>query len=83
MNEWLWAAAVLAAAPAVLLIVAVRNSILDAMVALEVAAADATLALLLVAEGTGRQGFADLALVFGVLSYVGAIAFLRFVERVR
>jgi multisubunit Na+/H+ antiporter MnhF subunit len=83
VNEWLWAAAVLAAAPAVLLPVALRASVLDAVVALEAASADTTLVLLLISQGTQRQPFADLALVFAVLSTIGSIALLRFVERVR
>jgi multisubunit Na+/H+ antiporter MnhF subunit len=41
------------------------------------------LALLLLAEGTHSQSFADLALVLAVVSFVGAVAFLHFLERVR
>ena len=41
------------------------------------------LALLLVAQGTGRQPFGDLALVLAVVSFVGAVAYLRFVEAFR
>ena len=41
------------------------------------------LALLLISQGTGRQPFGDLALVLAVVSFVGAIAYLRFVEAFR
>ena len=41
------------------------------------------MALLLVARGTDREPFADLALVLAVVSFVGAIAYLRFVEVLR
>jgi multisubunit Na+/H+ antiporter MnhF subunit len=51
------------------------------VVALEAAGVAVTLALLLVAEGTRRQAFADLAIVLGVTSFAGAIAFIRFVGR--
>ena len=78
MNEWLWAAAVLTAALAALAGVAVRRPLLEGLVALEVASATGTLVLLLIAEGTHRQPFGDLALVLGVVSFAGAIAFLRF-----
>jgi len=44
---------------------------------------DAVLALLLIAQGTNRQPFGDLALVLAVVSFVGAIAYLRFVEAFR
>jgi multisubunit Na+/H+ antiporter MnhF subunit len=78
VNEWLWAAAVLTAALAALVAVAVRRPLLEGLVALEAASATATLVLLLIAEGTRRQPFGDLALVLGVVSFAGAIAFLRF-----
>jgi multisubunit Na+/H+ antiporter MnhF subunit len=50
-------------------------------VALELAGTIATLALLLLAAGLERQPFADLALAAGLLSFVGSLAFLRFLER--
>jgi multisubunit Na+/H+ antiporter MnhF subunit len=52
-------------------------------VAVEAAGVDAVLALLLIAQGTGREPFADLALVLAVVSFVGSIAYLRFVEALR
>jgi multisubunit Na+/H+ antiporter MnhF subunit len=81
MNEWLWAAAVLALVPAMLVVVAARRPPLEGVVAMEAAGLAATLALLLLAEGTQRQAFADLALVLGVTSFAGAIGFIRFVGR--
>ena len=81
MNEWLWAAAVLAVVPAALIVVAVRRPLLEGVVALEAAGLASTLALLLISEGTGRQAFADLAIVLAVTSFAGAIAFIRFARR--
>jgi multisubunit Na+/H+ antiporter MnhF subunit len=78
VNEWLWAAAVLTVALTALVGVAMRRPLLEGLVALEAASATATLVLLLIAEGTRRQPFGDLALVLGVVSFAGAIAFLRF-----
>jgi multisubunit Na+/H+ antiporter MnhF subunit len=78
VNEWLWAAAVLTVALTALVGVAMRRPLLEGLVALEAASATATLVLLLIAEGTRRQPFADLALVLGVVSFAGSIAFLRF-----
>ena len=83
MSGWLWAASALVAALVPLLVGGVRLPAPEGVVALEAAGADATLALLLIAEGTGRQPFADLALVLAVVSFVGAIAYLRFVEAFR
>jgi multisubunit Na+/H+ antiporter MnhF subunit len=80
VNGWLWGAAVLVAALVPLLWVCVRLPAPEGVVAVEAAGVDAVLALLLVAQGTGREPFADLALVLAVVSFVGAIAYLRFVE---
>ena len=81
MNGWLWAATALIAGLAPLLWVAVRRPPIEGLVALEVASTLAAAALLVLAEGTNRQAFADLALVLGVVSFVSSIAFLRFLEQ--
>jgi multisubunit Na+/H+ antiporter MnhF subunit len=83
VNVWLWAATVLTVPLAGLLVVAVRRPVLEGVVALETAGIDATLVLLLIAEGTRRQAFADLAIVLAVMSCAGAIAFVRFLEHLR
>ena len=83
MNGWLWAAAVLVAALVPLAILCTRLPAPEGVVALEAAGIDAVLALLLIAQGTDRQPFGDLALVLAVVSFVGAIAYLRFVEAFR
>jgi multisubunit Na+/H+ antiporter MnhF subunit len=81
VNEWLWAAAVLTAALAALVVVAIRRPLLEGVVALEAAGVNAALVLLMIAEGTRRQPFGDLALVLAVTSFAGALAFLRFGRR--
>jgi multicomponent Na+:H+ antiporter subunit F len=81
VNAWLIAATVLIVAIAPCLWVCVRGEPLDALVALEVASTITTLVLLLVAQGYRRDPFMDLALVSAVLSFVGALAFVRFLER--
>jgi multisubunit Na+/H+ antiporter MnhF subunit len=78
VNEWLWAAAVLTAALAALVAAAIRRPLLEGLVALEAASLNATLIVLLIAVGTKREPFGDLALVLGVVSFTGALAFLRF-----
>ena len=83
MNVWLWAAAVLTVPLAGLAIVRIRRPLLEGVVALEAAGIDATLVLLLLAEGTRRQAFADLAIVLAAMSFAGGVAFVRFLERVR
>jgi multisubunit Na+/H+ antiporter MnhF subunit len=83
MNAWLWGASALALALVPLLAVALRRPVLEGVIALEAAGMDAVLALLLLAEGTRRQPLADVALVLAVMSFIGSIAFLHFVERAR
>ena len=83
MNGWLWAATVLTAALVPLAVLCVRLPAPEGIVAIEAAGLDAVLALLLMAQGTGREPFGDLALVLAVVSFVGAIAYLRFVEAFR
>lgn len=83
MNSWLWTATVLATLLVPLLGVAVRARLLEGVVAMEVGGTLSAIALLLLAEGTNRQPFADLALALAVLSFAGSLAFLRFLERAR
>ena len=83
MNGWLWAAAVLVAALVPLTVVCVRLPAPEGLIAVEAAGVDVVLALLLIAQGTDRQPFGDLALVLAVVSFVGSVAYLRFVEAFR
>ncbi|UGS38361.1 monovalent cation/H+ antiporter complex subunit F [Capillimicrobium parvum] len=83
MNAWLWAAAILGAALVPLAIAAALRPPRGGVTALEAAGADAVLVLLLLAEGTKSQSFATLALVAAVTGFVGGVAFLHFLERVR
>ena len=78
MNGWLWAATALAAGLVPLTVVAAISPPLEGLVAVEAAGIDAVLALLLLAEGTQSQSFASLALVLAVSSFVGSVAFVRF-----
>jgi multisubunit Na+/H+ antiporter MnhF subunit len=81
MNEWLWAAAGLTVALTALVAAAVRRPLLEGLIALEAAGVNATLIMLLIAVGTKRQPFGDLALILGITSFAGSLAFLRFGSR--
>jgi multisubunit Na+/H+ antiporter MnhF subunit len=83
VNGWLWGATALVAAVVPLAVLCMRLPAPEGVVAIEAAGVDAVLALLLIAQGTDRQPFGDLALVLAVVSFVGAIAYLRFVEAFR
>jgi multisubunit Na+/H+ antiporter MnhF subunit len=81
MNEWELAAVLLIAALVPCLGACVLATATAALAAFEVASTLLTSVLMLLSEGFHRQPFIDLALVFGVMSTVGALAFARLMER--
>jgi multisubunit Na+/H+ antiporter MnhF subunit len=81
LNSWLVAAAALMLTLLPCLWVCVRHSILSALIAFELASTITTLVLVLLAQGTRRDPFMDLAVVSAVLSFAGALSFVRFLER--
>ena len=81
MNAFLWAAAAMLALVVPCGFLALRGAILDRVVALQLGSAIGTLALLALAEGFNRSVYVDLALVFGVASFVATLAIVRFLER--
>ncbi len=80
MNEWEIAAVVLGAATVPCLAVCVLASIGSALAALELAGTLLASALMALCEGFHRQPFIDLALLFALLSMIGAMAFARLME---
>ena len=78
MNVWLIGATVLACGLLPCLYVCVRAPLLDAIVALELAGAVATLVLLLLAEGFHRSAYFSLPIVLAALAFVGTMVFVRF-----
>lgn len=81
MNVWLVAAIVTSAGLLACGAACVFYGVLDALVALELMGVLATVELMLLAEGTHRQPFIDLALVLAVMSFIGALVFARLLER--
>jgi multisubunit Na+/H+ antiporter MnhF subunit len=81
MNEFEIAAAVIGAAIIPCLGVCVLSSATAALPALELAGTLASTALMALCEGFHRQPFIDLALLFALLSMLGAFAFARLMER--
>ncbi|MGH2875466.1 MAG: monovalent cation/H+ antiporter complex subunit F [Solirubrobacteraceae bacterium] len=82
MNEWIVAAIVLLIGGiAPLGVVTVRGDAMEGVVALALAGVIAALVLLLLAEGFHRQPFVDLAVALAVMSFIGSVAFARFLER--
>jgi multisubunit Na+/H+ antiporter MnhF subunit len=83
VNIWLWGATLLVAGLVPLAVVAAHRRHGGAVVALVAAGNTAALALLLLAQGTDSPTFASLALILAVTSFVGSVAFLEFLERLR
>ena len=81
MNEWLIAATVLLGGLAGCALVCALLDPVHGLVALELASVVTVSVLLLLAEGLHRQAFVDLALVYAVLSFPGALVFARLMER--
>jgi multicomponent Na+:H+ antiporter subunit F len=81
VSIYLIAAAVMLVGLAPLIVFATRASPPDGLVALNIGGDIATLVLLLLAAGTGREPFFDLAVVSALLSFVGGLAYARFLER--
>lgn len=81
MSVWLWAAAACLLVLVPCVVRATRGSTFDRVLGMQLASVVVTLALVMLAEGFGRSIYADLALVFGVLSFAGSLAFVRFLER--
>jgi multicomponent Na+:H+ antiporter subunit F len=80
VNQWL----VVAVGFLVLLlwagILAMRGELFDRVVAMELSSTLATLLLVLLAQGFGRDVYFDLAVVTAVVSFVGTLFYLRFLE---
>jgi multicomponent Na+:H+ antiporter subunit F len=81
MTVWLAAGAVLTATIVVLGALASRGEVLERVAVLELAGAVATMALLLLAEGFGRDVYFELAVVLAVISFGATLVFVRFMER--
>ena len=81
MNEWEIAAAVIAVAIVPCLAVCSVSSAANALAALELSGTLLSSALMALCEGFHRQPFIDLALLFALLSMIGAMIFARLMER--
>jgi multisubunit Na+/H+ antiporter MnhF subunit len=81
MNEWEIAAAVLGGAITPCLGVCAFSTAVSALAALELAGTLLASALMALCEGFHRQPFVDLALLFALVTMLGAFAFARLMER--
>lgn len=81
MNVWLWGATALLVGLVPCGWIALRETRLDALVALELAGTVATLTLVLLAQGFERASYYSVPLALAFLSFVGALVLARFLGR--
>ena len=81
MNPWFLAALALLPGFIICGIVIWRATMVDTSIALNLAGVLATLEFVLLAEGIHNTAFYELALVLAVLTPIGSLVFLRFLER--
>lgn len=62
-------------------VVICRGTVMDALVAYEAVSAIAVMVLILLAEGFGRTGEFELAVLLAVLLFGSGLVFARFLER--
>lgn len=81
MNEWILAAVVLLiGGPVPLALVCLFSDAMEGAVALSLAGVIAAGVLLLLAEGFHRQPFVDMAVALAAMSFIGSLAYIRFLE---
>jgi len=78
VNVWLIGATVVLSAFLPCAIVLLREPLLDALIALELVATLATVALVLLAEGFHRSSYFSVPVVLGFLNFVGGLILVRF-----
>ena len=81
MNVWLWGATALLLGLVPCGWLAVRETRVDALVALQTGGTLTTLVLVLLAEGFHRSSYMGLALALAFLSVVGTLFIARFLGR--
>ena len=81
MNVFLWSATALILLELPLLAFVLAAPRIDALVALQAAGSIWTLALVRLAQGFHRSAYTVLGLVAAVLTFAGAMVFVRFFQR--
>lgn len=83
MNLWLLAVILLQLGLIICSLVALRGTLPEAIVAMEVSSVAGVLSIAILAEAVGRPAWFDLAIALALMSLPGALVFLTFMERWR
>ena len=81
MNVWLWGATALLVGLVPCGWIAMRETRMDALAALELAGTITTLVLVLLAQGFDRASYYTVPVALAFLSFVGALLITRFLGR--
>jgi multisubunit Na+/H+ antiporter MnhF subunit len=81
VNPWLAAAIALVPALGGCAVVAMRRSLADRLVALELASVLSAFVLILLTVAFAQPSFIDLALTLALLSLPGSLVYAHFIER--
>jgi len=81
MASWLLAGAGMMVAVGGCAVVAMRDTIVDRLLGVQLGTATISLAFLLLGEGFDRSVYFDLALTWAALSLAGNLFLVRFLER--
>lgn len=83
LTDWLVSGAVLVAAMTLCGVAAWRRQPFEALIALEMAGTLATVVLVCLTVGFQRSVYGDVPLMAAVLNWVGALVYIRFLDRRR
>jgi multisubunit Na+/H+ antiporter MnhF subunit len=83
LTAWLLSAAVLVVGMTVCGLAAWRRPPFEALLALEMAGTLATVVLVCITVGFQRTSYGDVPLTMAVLNWVGALVYVRFLDRSR
>ena len=83
LTAWLLSAAVLVVGMALCGLAAWRRPPFEALMALEMAGTLATVALVCLTVGFQRTSYGNVPLMMAVLNWVGALVYVRFLDRSR
>jgi multisubunit Na+/H+ antiporter MnhF subunit len=81
VNVWLWGATALLVGLVPCGWIAMRETRMDALAALELSGTITTLVLVLLAEGFNRVSYYTVPIVLAFLSFIGALLITRFLGR--
>lgn len=82
-SAWLWSGAVLLVGILACGVAAWRRPTFEALVALQLAGTLTTMVLVCLTVGFGRSSYGDVPIIAAILTWVGSLVYVRFLDRSR